>query len=78
MGSSHQEEIEHPAVYADRHPQRDLAGTGDTHADLVQPLLHRLGRCAATKRVLVTGEEEQQGVPSELEEAGSEGVGGSQ
>ena len=78
MGSSHQEEVEHAAVNADRHPQCDLAGTGDTHAHLIQPLLHSPGRGAATNRMLVTGEKEQQGISTEFEEAGPEGVGGSE
>jgi hypothetical protein len=77
MRAAHQEEVEHACVDADRHPQGDPAGSGDADAYLIQPLLHRAGRSTATERVLISGEEEQQGVPAEFEEAGTKGVGGS-
>ncbi len=77
MGAADQEEVEYACVDADRHPQGDLAGTGDANAHVNQLLLHRTGRGTATESVPITGEEEQQSVPTEFEEAAAEGIGGS-
>ena len=78
MGVADQEEIEVTAVDADRHAQRDPFSQHADLAHLAQGPAHAHGGLARPHLVVVAGEEDQQRIPAELEQATAVRVGDGQ
>ncbi len=76
MDAADEEEVERAAVHPDRHlqPHRSRRRRASAHAG--ERVLHAEGRGTRALRVAVAAEEQQDRVPSELEQVGVLGVGG--
>ena len=69
-----EEEVVRVAVDTDVHPQRHQAGGGLERAEVGERTPHAVGRVAGASGVVRPVEEEQQGVPAELEQPATRGV----
>ena len=69
MGLTDEEEVERPAVDPDRHAEADLPGRRLDPADLSERATHRDSGAGRLAGMVLTGEEEQQRVAAELDQA---------
>ena len=73
-----EEEVELAGVDADRHAQANLAGRGVDRTHLAERAPHADRGGDAVRGVVLTREEQEQGVPAELDQAAAVGVGRAQ
>ncbi|HEU4758304.1 MAG TPA: hypothetical protein VFS72_16650 [Agromyces sp.] len=78
VGPADEEEVEGAAVQPDRHPERHVAGAGREPVDPAQLGAHGVGRGGRAQVVAFAGEQQQLGVAAELQQVGTERVGGRQ